>query len=123
MASPKTNKIIFPQDIYTGANISYFKIPNDSLGSIQIDHPATGTLEVAASIDYQNQNYDEKSWTVLPVKLLGGSVFLPIITFTDTEPTIIKFSCASFAFLRLTLTGAGGTYRAIYNSPLKNGGC
>lgn len=118
MPSTKKNKAIFPKNTYTGANISYFNIEGDQSSSLQIDHPAAGSFQILVSNDFDNQAYVDKSWTVLPVKLLGTTTYIAQINFIDTEPTIIKINTAAYAFMQCVLTGAGGTYRANYNVPI-----
>lgn len=124
MARTRTNSDPFPINTYNGVNVSYFRVPGDKLSTLQIQHPAGGSVEIAASIDYKAQAYADKLWTVLPLKLLGTTTFVTSIVFTDTEPTIVKFNCASYAFLRITLTaqGGGGIYRVIYNTPTSDNG-
>lgn len=117
MANIKKNKEIFPEGVYDGTNISYVTAGNNILGSIQIKHPSDGMFELAVSNDYDTKDFGDKLWTPLPVRLLGENTYIPFITFTDEEPTVIKLGCFSFAFLRATLTGSGGIYRAIYNVP------
>lgn len=119
MADIKTNREIFPRQTYSGINVSYFKVANDLINCIQIEHPASGSLEIATSIDYINQAYATKLWTKVPLKKIGDTTFSNIITFTTAEPDIIKFSCMPYAFLRVTLTASGGTYWAIYNAPTR----
>ncbi len=118
MALIKSNLDIFPLTTYSGTAVSYFKGANDLYCCLQIAHPASGTFQIAASVD-ENVPYSTKLWTVVPVKLLGSSTYTSLITFTDTEPTIIKFSCSPLSYFRATLTGSGGTYRAIYNAPTR----
>jgi len=120
MANIKKNQEIFPETSYSGTNLSYLTAGNNILGSIQIKHPAEGTFELAVSNDYDTKYFEEKLWTPLPVRLLGQTTYISLITFTDEEPTIIKLGCFSFAFLRATLTASGGIYRAIYNVPEGN---
>jgi len=119
MANIKKNFDIFPLATYTGANLGFVTAGNNILGSIQIEHPETGTMEFAVSNDFDTKEMVDKLWTPMPVRLLGSSSYITSIDFTTTgaDPVIVKFGCFSFAFLRCTLTTVSGDYRVIYNVP------
>jgi len=110
---------VFPEGAYNGANLSYVTAGSFTLASLQIQHPEVGTLAIAISNDYKTVPFADKLWTPLPVRLLGQTTFINEIDFATTgpDPVIVKFGCFSNAFLKFTLTGTGGIYRAVYNVP------
>jgi hypothetical protein len=119
MANIKKNFDVFPENTYVGANLGFITAGNNILGSIQFKHPNEGIAEFAVSNDFDTKEMVDKLWTPISVRLQGTTVFIPSIDFSlvAPDPVMVKFGCFSFAFLKVTLTTAGGIFRAIYNVP------
>lgn len=119
----KKNKVIIPEQAYTGTNLAFITAGSDTLSSIQFKHPEVGTVAFAVSNDTETKQMQDKDWTPVLVKLQGTSTYLPFIDFSTTgpDPVMVEFSCFAYAFLRITLTGSGGIYKGVYNVPLE--GC
>lgn len=119
----KKNRDVLPEQTYTGVNLAFITAGSDTLSSIQFKHPEEGTVEFAVSNDTETKEMQDKLWSPVQVKLQGTTTYLPSIDFSTTgpDPVMVEFSCFAFAFLKITLTTAGGIFRATYNVPLE--GC
>lgn len=119
----KKNKVVLPEQAYTGTNLAFITAGSDTLSSIQFKHPGVGTVAFAVSNDTDTKAFASKDWTPVLVKLQGTTTYLPTIDFSTTgpDPVMVEFSCFAYAFLKITLTASGGTYKGVYNVPLE--GC
>lgn len=119
----KKNEEILPQGTYTGTNLAFITAGSDVLSSIQFQHPSEGIVEFAVSNDTETKEMQDKLWSPISVRLQGTTTFLSSIDFSTTgpDPVMIRFGCFSYAFLKITLTTAGGEFRGVYNVPIE--GC